>query len=77
MNICVLSLVTVWHGVGGGMEVHGRLVTRGLAALGHRVTVISSRNPWGAGLETREGVALHCLHAGARGTPASAEKRAP
>ncbi len=61
MNICVLSLVTVWHGVGGGMEIHGRLLTRGLARLSHRVTVISSRNPVGTSMETREGVAFHYL----------------
>jgi glycosyltransferase involved in cell wall biosynthesis len=58
----MLSLVTVWHGVRGGMEVHGRLLTRGLAALGHRVTVISSRNPSGVEVEMREGVTYHYLN---------------
>lgn len=61
MNICVLSLVTVWHGVRGGMEVHGKLLTEGLARLGHQVTAVSSSNPSGAQVETHEGVTLHYL----------------
>jgi len=61
MNICVLSLVTEWHGVTGGMEVHGRLLTRGLAALGHDVTVVATGHPGGIAGETREGVRLHYL----------------
>jgi len=63
VNVCVLSLVTTWHGVGGGMEVHGRLLTRGLVALGHDVTVVASRHPGGVVRETREGVTLHYLEA--------------
>lgn len=61
MNICFISLVTFWHGVRGGMEVHGQLVTEGLARLGHQVTAVSSSNPSGAEVETHEGVTLHYL----------------
>ena len=61
MNICFISLVTFWHGVRGGMEVHGKLVTEGLARLGHQVTAVSSSNPSGAEVETHEGVTLHYL----------------
>ena len=38
------------------------------------VTVISARKPWGAGVDTREGATPHGPQAGARGTPASAQK---
>lgn len=48
MNVCLLSLVTVWHGVKGGMELHGQLLAEGLAGLGHEVTILSSRHPSGA-----------------------------
>jgi glycosyltransferase involved in cell wall biosynthesis len=56
MNVCLVSLVTVWHGVGGGMEVHGRLLARGLARLGHHVTALSSRHPGGVARAVHEGV---------------------
>lgn len=47
MNVCFVSLVTVWHGMKGGMEVHGQLLAEGLARLGHEVTILSSRHPSG------------------------------
>ena len=61
MNICLVSLVTVGHGVGGGMEIHGQLHARGLAELGHEVTVLSTRHPSGREHEVRDGVAHHYL----------------
>ena len=48
MNVCLVSLVTVWHGVKGGMEIHGKLLTEGLVGLGHDVTILSSHQPSGA-----------------------------
>ncbi len=68
MNVCVLSLVTVWHGIKGGMEVHGKLLTEGLARLGHGVTVVASRHPAGVEAETREGVRLRYARAGQFGS---------
>jgi glycosyltransferase involved in cell wall biosynthesis len=65
MNVCLISLVTVWHGVKGGMEVHGQLLAEGLAALGHEVTILSSRRPSGAEATAIGAVTLYAL-AGAR-----------
>jgi glycosyltransferase involved in cell wall biosynthesis len=61
MNVCVLSLVTVWHGVKGGMEVHGQLLAEGLARLGHEVTILSSRRPSGAEATAIGAVTLYAL----------------
>lgn len=38
---------TLEHGVKGGMEHHADIVSRGLAARGHRITVITARHPQG------------------------------
>jgi glycosyltransferase involved in cell wall biosynthesis len=64
VNVCVVALVTVWHGVKGGMEIHGKLLTEGLARLGHDVTVVASRHPAGVEGETRDGVQLRYARAG-------------
>ena len=68
MNVCFLSLVTVWHGIKGGMEVHGKLLTGGLARLGHGVTVVASPHPAGVEAETRDGVRLRYARAGQFGS---------
>ena len=68
MNVCFVSLVTVWHGVKGGMEVHGKLLTEGLARLGHGVTVVTSRHPAGVEAEARDGVRLRYARAGQFGS---------
>ncbi|MGH7148435.1 MAG: glycosyltransferase, partial [Nitrospiraceae bacterium] len=59
MKICLLSVVTYWHGMAGGMEIHGRILARELAARGHDVTVITSRHPSGLTSERQEGVEVH------------------
>jgi glycosyltransferase involved in cell wall biosynthesis len=46
----------------GGMEVHGRMLTRELAAGGHDVTVITSRHPSGMPCERQEGVEIQYLN---------------
>jgi glycosyltransferase involved in cell wall biosynthesis len=61
MNICVFSIVTYWHGAHGGMEVHGKLLSEGLAKRGHEVTIISTMHPGGKEYEEREGVKLYYL----------------
>lgn len=63
MKICLISVVTYWHGVKGGMEVHERILARELAARGHDVTVMTSRHPSGLKSERREGVEIHYLQA--------------
>ncbi len=50
MNVCFVSLVTVWQGIEGGMEAHARL--------GHSVTVVASRHPAGVEAEARGGDVL-------------------
>lgn len=76
MRICLVSVVTYGHGIKGGMEIHGRILTRELAARGHDVTVISSRHPSGQESERLEGVEIHYLQdtafASQKGTWASA-----
>ena len=61
MNICLVSLVTVWHGVKGGMEIHGKLLTEGLVGLGHEVTILSSRQPSGAQVAATAGLNHYAL----------------
>lgn len=61
MKICLISVVTYWHGIKGGMEVHGRILARELAARGHDVTIITSRHPSGLATERSEGVEIHYL----------------
>lgn len=76
MRICLISVVTYGHGIKGGMEIHGRILTRELAARGHDVTVISSRHPSGQESERLEGVTFYYLRdtafASQKGTWASA-----
>lgn len=43
MRICLVSVVTYWHGITGGMEVHGRILAKDLVAHGHEVTIITPR----------------------------------
>lgn len=61
MNICFFSIVTYWHGLRGGMENHGKLLLEGLASHGHKITVISSKNPRGIEFEKMGNIELHCL----------------
>jgi glycogen(starch) synthase len=68
MNVCFVSLVTVWHGVKGGMEIHGKVLTEGLARLGHGVAVVASPHPAGVEAETRDGVRLRYARAGRLGS---------
>lgn len=61
MNICFFSLVTCWHGMKGGMEVHGKILCEELVKMGHEVTVISTMHPDGKNFEERNGIRLHYL----------------
>lgn len=61
MNICVFSVVTTWHGIKGGMEIHGRYLAEGLSHRGHDVTFISTKHPGGIEKEIRNGVEYHYL----------------
>src|SRR5713226_2142079 len=72
MNVCLVSVVTVWHGVNGGIEIHGKLLTEGLVGLGHSVTVVASRHPAGVGAEARSGVRIRYARAGQFGSQGGA-----
>ncbi len=61
MNVCVFSIVNYWHGVRGGMEIHGKLLTEGLVRSGHQVSIITTRHPDGQEYEEKQGVGIHYL----------------
>lgn len=61
MNICIFSTVTYWHGIMGGMEIHGKILCEGLIKRGHEVTVISSRHPDGKEYEEVNGIKIYYL----------------
>lgn len=55
MKICLFTRTTLAHSI-GGMEVHADLLAKGLAALGHRVTVITTGHPYHISEEDKAGV---------------------
>ena len=61
MNICFFSIVTCCHGIKGGMEIHLKLLSKGLVESGHAVTVISTRHPEGKEFEGIDGIRQHYL----------------
>ncbi|MEK6767318.1 MAG: glycosyltransferase family 4 protein [Planctomycetota bacterium] len=61
MNICCLSIVTYWHGIKGGLEVHGKLLCERLVEMGHNVTIISTNHPEKTEFEERKGIKLYYL----------------
>jgi glycosyltransferase involved in cell wall biosynthesis len=61
MRICLFSIVTYWHGVKGGMEIHGKILCEGLVKRGHEVIVISTIHPDGKNFEESNGIRLHYL----------------
>jgi len=63
MKICIFSIVTYWHGVKGGMEIHGKILCGGLVKRGHEVTVISTRHPNGKEYEEVNGIKIYYLAA--------------
>ncbi len=61
MRICVFSIVTYWHGIKGGMEIHGKLLSEGLVKRGHEVTIISTQHPDGVEFAEINGIKIYCL----------------
>ena len=61
MNICCFSRINYWHGIKGGMDLHGKLLSEGLVRRGHQVTIISTRHPDGTEYEERNGVKIYYL----------------
>jgi len=62
MNICFFSIVTYWHGLKGGMDLHGKHLLEGLAQRGHDVTVISTKHPSSKEYEEINGIRFHYLN---------------
>jgi len=61
LNICCFSRVNYWQGIKGGMDLHGKLLSEGMVARGHHVTIISTRRPDGTAFEERQGVKIYYL----------------
>jgi len=61
MHICVFSTVTYWHGLRGGMDLHGKHLLEGLARKGHRVTVVCTRHPSGRQYDEMGDIRIHYL----------------
>jgi glycosyltransferase involved in cell wall biosynthesis len=61
MNICFFSNVTFWHGLNGGMEIHGKMLCEGLSDRGHDLTVISSKHPHGKVCDEIDSIRIYFL----------------
>ncbi len=61
MNICGFSRVNYWHGLHGGMDVHGRLLSEGLVGRGHQVSILSTSHPSNIHYEQKNGVQIKYL----------------
>ena len=61
MNICMFSRVNYWHGIRGGMDLHGKLLAEGIVARGHRVTILSSKHPDGTVFSAKNGIDIRYL----------------
>ncbi len=61
INICCFSRTNYWHGIKGGMDLHGKLLSEGIAGRGHEVSIISTRHPSGMEHEERNGVKIYYL----------------
>jgi glycosyltransferase involved in cell wall biosynthesis len=61
MHLCVFSIVTYWHGLKGGMDLHGKNLLEGLSKKGHKVTVISTKHPSGKEFEETNGIRRYYL----------------
>jgi glycosyltransferase involved in cell wall biosynthesis len=67
--VCVFSIVTYWHGLKGGMDLHGKHLLEGLAEKGHEVIVISTKHPTGKKYEEINGIRLYYLENTTFGSP--------
>jgi glycosyltransferase involved in cell wall biosynthesis len=61
--------VTYWHGLKGGMDLHGKHLLEGLAEKGHEVIVISTKHPAGKEYEVANGITLYYLKNTTFGSP--------
>jgi glycosyltransferase involved in cell wall biosynthesis len=75
MHICFFSIVTYWHGIKGGMDLHGKHLLEGLAKEGHSITVISTKHPSLKEYEEIRGIKLYYLKHTTFGSSRKAWKR--
>ena len=61
MRVCVFSIVNYWHGVKGGMEIHGKILSEGLAKQAHDVSIITTRHRDTKEFEEKAGVKIYYL----------------
>lgn len=61
MKICIFSIVTYWHGLKGGMDLHGKHLLEGLSKGGHKIIVISTKHPSGKEYEEINDIKIHYL----------------
>lgn len=69
MNICIFSIVTYWHGLRGGMDLHGKHLLEGLSERNHKITVISTKHPDGKKYEEINGIKIYYLEQTTFGSP--------
>lgn len=75
MNICVFSIVTYWHGLRGGMDLHGKHLLEGLSERRHKVTVIATKHPDGKKSEEIKGIKIYYLEQTTFGSPRKGWKK--
>ncbi|GAF98566.1 unnamed protein product, partial [marine sediment metagenome] len=61
MKICVFSIATYWHGLRGGMDLHGKNLLEGLSERGHKIIVISTKHPDGKKYEEINDIKIYYL----------------
>lgn len=61
MKICFFSIVTYWHGLRGGMDLHGKHLLEGISGKGHKIIVISTKHPSGKEYEEIKGIKIYYL----------------
>ena len=52
MNICLFTITTLAHGL-GGVEVHVEALSKTVPQIGHSLTIIASKHPGGVATEMR------------------------
>jgi glycosyltransferase involved in cell wall biosynthesis len=72
LHICIFSRIVSAHGSLGGMEVHIDLISRGLAQLRNKVSILTTAHPNDYDIEDHEGVRTYFI----RGTPSGRYRRA-
>lgn len=56
LHICCLSRITLAHAAKGGMEVHIKTLSEGLARSGHKVKIITTAHPHGLAYEKNQSI---------------------